>query len=120
MKEFAFFILASVGMSHIMVDGSIFNSFKSWLSMDSDNKFMKLSKWIRTKILELFNCYQCSGLWSGVITGMLFSAAGIEVFSHDMSYLSFAITWFCFGCVTSLLSVTAAVVLTWIQAKSGV
>jgi uncharacterized Tic20 family protein len=62
--NFTLFVTAAIGLSHIIADSSIISPVKVWLS----NK-----GW--TKIVDMMNCYQCNGFWSGVFIYMLYLAS---------------------------------------------
>ncbi len=75
--DFFLYIFAAVGLSHILADGSIMIPIKLWLSGEEKNWFSKrLFRWkpdgfLNNKILNLLNCYQCNGWWSGLITAIV-------------------------------------------------
>jgi hypothetical protein len=55
------FILAVIGMTHIVVDSEIMEPVETWAE-----------DWLPSKLhYALFNCYQCSGFWCGVMLGLL-------------------------------------------------
>ena len=55
MSNVAIFILASWGLTHLMVSGKILEGIRNWLI-------------IRSTFFEgLLTCYQCSGFWSGLV-----------------------------------------------------
>lgn len=56
--EFVLFIMAAVGLSHVIADGSIFASLKVWLHGTG---------WFGQKLVEMANCYQCNSWWSGLL-----------------------------------------------------
>lgn len=100
--ELLVFSFATVGMSHIIVDGSIFNPFKTWLEKGG---------WLKGKLLSLMNCYQCSGFWSGVFVGL-----NMWLLGADPVHNIFAL--FLYGCMGGLLSPSVAIVIMWIQSNS--
>jgi len=102
------FILATIGMSHTLVDGSIFNPFKVWLEKGG---------WFRTKLLNLMNCYQCSGWWSGLFTGSLMCVMGVDPLNCGLSWMP--LSAFIYGCAGSYLSPQAAIFIVWIQTHTG-
>jgi len=61
--NFILYILAAVGLSHILADGSIFSSFKFWLS--------EKDTWWSRPFLNMMNCYQCNGFWSGLVVFLI-------------------------------------------------
>lgn len=119
MVELLMFIFSAVGLSHILVDGSIFNGFKAWLAADkSENLLMNwftnlgMIRWGRAKLLALMNCYQCSGFWAGVAVGLILWCLDL-----DPLHATSCIVLFCYGCAASFLSTFAAVTQLWIQSK---
>ena len=55
------FILAVIGMTHIVVDSEIMEPVEDWAK-----------GWLPTSLHNaLFNCYQCSGFWCGIVLGLL-------------------------------------------------
>lgn len=87
------FILATVGMTHIIIDGSIFQFLRDWINKNLPEKFAKL-----------FQCYMCLGFWCGVIMGFL-------LFSNDPFQI------FACGCAGSILSQTMAIILNLLEAS---
>src|SRR6185503_2384959 len=61
--NFTLYVLAAVGMSHILADASVIAPFKLWLSGKNN--------WFGKKLLEMLNCYQCNGFWSGFAVAVL-------------------------------------------------
>lgn len=115
MIEFIIFVVAAIGMGHIIVDGVIFNPLKKWLEKESQ---FGLVTWTKRKILEMMNCYQCSGFWSGLFVGLCLWLSG-----HDP--LGMNVTWFIvpvlfiYGCAGSYLSNMAALLMIWLQMNSS-
>ena len=60
--------------------------FKFWLSQE-ENWFTK--SWFSRKFLEMLNCYQCNGWWSGLLVAI-------------MGY--FGLTWILWAFAISLVS----------------
>lgn len=57
------FIVAVIGMAHIVVDGEIMEPVDEWART-----------WMPTRLHHgLFECYQCSGFWCGVVLSPLVS-----------------------------------------------
>jgi len=88
------FALATVGMSHIIVDGKIFMPVKKWLN-----------KWLPSSIYQLFDCYQCSGTWCGFVCGSI-------ILSNN-----FLVIFLC-GMAGSFLAVVAASFLNFMEAQT--
>lgn len=92
------FALSTIGMAHIIVDGSIMEWFR---------KFMK-STTIKMGVPSLggvVDCYLCCGTWCGFLMGLIW-----------VSYNPFQI--FACGCAGGFLANFAAVFLNWIEAAT--
>jgi hypothetical protein len=100
MIELLVFLFASIGMAHIMVDGTIFNPFKTWLAAPSKWKFLT---WCKGKLLNLMNCYQCSGFWAGLFTGLMMWANGSDPLyaTHGWSIIPIMFVYACAGSFAS-------------------
>lgn len=94
------FILASIGMTHIIVDGTIFDGVRGWLKK-------KLSE----KVYSLFECYQCAGFWCGMVAGYFTIAIFMPFWTQVF------ITFFC-GCAGSYLSALAAIHMNALEART--
>lgn len=80
-------------MTHIIIDGSIFQSFRNWIKQNLPEKFAKL-----------FECYMCLGFWCGAILGLgIVSSNPVEIFAC--------------GCAGSILSQATAIVLNLLEAS---
>jgi hypothetical protein len=91
-----FFALAVIGMTHIIVDSSIFQPVRDWVKNKLPGFF--------SRIIE---CYQCCGTWVGFfVTFWLISWHPVVVLLG--------------GCAASFLSYLAAVVLTYFESQSVV
>lgn len=111
MLELILFILATVGMSHILVDGSIFAPFKMWLSKEG------YCRWFRMKLLSLMNCYQCSGWWSGGTIALIMWFCGYDPLHVAWDWFH-APLLFVYACAGSYLSTMAAVLILLAQEES--
>jgi len=60
MVELVIFILASAGLTHILVDGEIMEPIR-----------VRLEKTLTNKIYRVFECHQCAGFWVGIFIGIL-------------------------------------------------
>jgi len=55
------FLLAVSGMTHIVVDSEIMEPVDEWAK-----------SWMPARLHHgLFECYQCSGFWCGIVLGLL-------------------------------------------------
>ena len=84
--DLLYFILASWGMTQIIVYGSIFESLREWIS--------ERSFWLGT----LIHCPMCTGFWAGVF---LFGINGFtELFNFEYNIANL----FILGCLASATS----------------
>jgi hypothetical protein len=105
MVELILFLLAAIGMCHIMVDGSILNPFKKWLE-----KPTWMLSWSKGKLLAMLSCYQCSGFWAGALIGLLMWYTGCDpLHVKNLSIL------FCYACAGSYIGTKAAVLMMKLQ-----
>lgn len=94
MIEFLLFIIATIGMTKIIVDSSIFSPIRDFFSPPTKSneecpKINPFRKWIGNMMM----CHQCSGFWCGLICGWKlfypsFSYGDILLFGFAGSYLS--------------------------------
>jgi len=93
--EIVLFCLGCVGMSHIIIEGKIFEGVRAWLKPR-----------LPGMLYSLFECYQCTGFWVGLFC----------------SYFVFGnITWgqvFVGGCAGSFLSAIGALIMNYLEAKT--
>ena len=94
---FLVFAFGSIGMTHIIVDGAIFDKPREWLR----NKFPQ-----DHFITKLTGCYQCTGFWVGVVMGAALVSYNPLVF-------------FACGCASSFLSDWAAIYLNSLEANTA-
>ena len=59
------FVLASVGLTLILVDSTIFHPVRVWIRK-------KNYQWLN----DMISCYQCMGFWSGLFCGILMLLPG--------------------------------------------
>jgi hypothetical protein len=104
MTSVLLFIFASIGLTHILVDSSIFAEIRDWLRVKIDaNVWPPLA----AKLNKLLGCYQCMGFWCGLFTGVL--AYGWHP----------GILFLC-ACASSFLSMWGAVYLNYLEANAVV
>jgi hypothetical protein len=84
MVLFLLFAFGVVGMSHIIIEGSIFSKPREFLK---DH--------LPATLYSLFECYQCCGFWCGILGGLI-------CFEPTLGQVFLA------GCAGSLLSNLAA------------
>jgi hypothetical protein len=92
------FVLSTIGMTHIIVDGSILEGFRTF--------FKKLTARIGLEhIGSIVDCYLCAGTWCGFFMGYIWITQNpFEVFAC--------------GCAGGFLSNTAASILNWIESST--
>lgn len=61
-KNFLIFIISTIGLTNIIVHGKI---------LDNIGLRPFLKKNLYSNIFELFECYECTGFWSGLILGAI-------------------------------------------------
>jgi hypothetical protein len=73
MTEIILFTFGTIGMTHIIVDGTIFEPVRNYIKSRSNNAFFKI-------LDKIVMCNQCMGFWSGVFCGMLVFKFGLLLF----------------------------------------
>lgn len=95
-------ILAGVGLSHLIVDASIFSRPRGWI-------VEKGPSWLKT----LITCYQCTGLWTGLFAGLL---SGIFINEWTTSWFGrIGAVPLLYGFAVSYLSMAAAALLNYLD-----
>jgi hypothetical protein len=96
MSNLIMYVLATIGMTHIIVDGSITESFRTF--------FKKACLKFNLKTLSgLVDCYLCAGTWCGFLMGYAWiSNKPLQVFAC--------------GCAGGFLANFAAVLINYIEA----
>jgi len=105
MENFLLFAFASVGMAHIIVDGSIMESSRDYVKKFSQKiNFPKLG--------ELVECYLCCGTWTGFFIGYI-------IFGYHINDILLSVlTTFACGCAGGFLSNLAAMILNYIESAT--
>lgn len=93
--EIFLFALGVIGMTHIIVDASIFQ----WLRDLID-------KYLSEKVAKGIHCYQCTGFWSGILCGWI-AFANISVLQLFLA-----------GCAGSLLANFMAIYMNYLEAQT--
>lgn len=90
------FILATIGLTNILVHGKILDLIK--IEGKSIRQWMHNTPWSE----ELFSCYECTGFWAGLVCGLVLFP-----------------WWLCFMCAFagSVLSQTYTDILYLIRSK---
>lgn len=102
MVEFLIFAFSTIGMTHILVDGSIMEPLRVFVkSLAARVKVPKLG--------EIIDCYLCTGTWCGFLMG------GVWLVDLEPS-ASCALRVLGCGCAGGFLSNLAAMVLNYLEA----
>ena len=96
MTPFLLFVLSSVGMTFIIVDSTIMEPVR-----------LRLKQILPEYIYKVFECYQCSGFWCGIISGLI-------LLTHNIFELALC------GCAASFLSVLCANILNYLEINTSV
>lgn len=113
-RDLILLVFGSVGMTAIIVEGTIFVPVKDFMEKYIPKIYGTDSAGNRTFLMKLLNCYQCTGFWSGVFIGMLLYAdysSGINLV-NSLKYV------FAGACAASCCSVFFANFMTYLEANS--
>lgn len=101
MFELILVLLAIVGLTHLIVDSTIFNRYirtplhnylylkekrypegeEQFVLDDKGEKILKKQSWFRRRLVEadeMMSCYQCSGFWSGIAVGSIWLVCTLD------------------------------------------
>lgn len=92
MEHFLLFVFAAIGFTLLVVDSYILQDFRNFLKTK-----------LNSKIYKVFECYQCMGFWTGIISGAIIIS------------LNPFIIFLC-GCAGSFLSMLGGSFLTYLEA----
>lgn len=95
MSEITLFIFASIGLTHIIVDGKIFEPLRNFVK-----------KYCPQKFYDLITCPQCLGLYMGFICGWL---CFTQIDLYQIAACGFA---------SSFLASFAGIVMNYLEAQS--
>jgi hypothetical protein len=101
-------LLGGVGMTTIIVEGTIFLPIKDFLK-----KFMP--KFFMT----MLDCHQCCGFWSGIFVSLFFLNPVDASGDWSLSLYNFGKN-FATGCSVSLLAVFWATLMLFIESKTSI
>ena len=108
MHEFLLFSFAAIGLTLIVVDGSIFAPIRDALVEKSfdpiKNKVVETFKNPIGFLKDLTDCYQCSGVWVGWLLGLILKWSLVHTFAA--------------GFASSFLALLGAALLNYIEAKT--
>lgn len=124
MVDFLLFCLASVGMTLILVRGSLFASFREKLALEAEriqNTRQKKKQAAGFSLIEfvggMLHCVQCTGFWCGLFCGFFlltsdsvwigFSSMGPRLLFNRILML------FCCGLAGSFLASVGDILVEW-------
>jgi hypothetical protein len=107
MADLLLFVLAAVGMTHIVVDGTIFDPVRTWAEkpIKWTIPFKRFFDWVKTKLSNIMGCHQCCGFWCGVVVALIFLT-----YNPLMLLL--------YGCASSIMSMWARGYLDSLEAQT--
>jgi hypothetical protein len=97
-----FVILAGIGLSHLIVDGSIFHRPRGWVVSHGP-------EWLK----QLVTCYQCTGFWTGAVSAFAYGCY-VDEWNADWTgrLLLFPLLY---GFIVSYLSMAGAALLNYLD-----
>jgi len=96
--DLVLFVLSVVGMTLIVVDGSILQKFRDFVKYLSNK--MKMPS-----LGTIVDCYLCSGTWCGFLMGFVWiSSNPLKIFAC--------------GCAGAFLANSAAILLNWVESAT--
>lgn len=95
MFDLILFILATIGMTLIIVDGKIAQPFRKWARSKKS-----------TFLIDIISCHQCCGFWSGIFCGIM----------TLLPYYLILNKLFLFGCAASFVSMLGAIIVDYYNA----
>jgi len=99
MTSLILFILGSIGLTKIVIDGSIAHPFREWVRETKPvykvpGFITKLTKVQEIEIADLISCPQCCGFWSGIFCGVLTLIPAWFIFNQLLLF-AFASSYVC-------------------------
>lgn len=95
------FILACIGLTHILVDSRLFEPVRNWII---EKKFEFLA--------NILSCYQCCGVYSGFFLALICDPLGGYAEWGWFGYFTQAFLW---GFASSYLSMLAAALMNYLD-----
>ncbi|MDR0336546.1 MAG: DUF1360 domain-containing protein [Planctomycetaceae bacterium] len=125
MVDFLLFALASVGMTLILVRGTLFQPFRDFLvhraeriRFNREQKGYSSGFTLTEFFLGLLSCAQCTGFWCGIFCGFFFITSDTCWVwlnnIHNRYLFNRILMLFCCGAAGSFLSVVGDIFLEWL------
>jgi hypothetical protein len=127
MVNLILFLLASIGLSHILVESTVAEPIRQWFkgrAPQNDENGVSLPpnskwQWLCGKISYVLGCYQCSGAWTGWLMALLLLTQWTNVGTMHNLLINMAIV-IPAGFAASIASNFAAILLTYLEANAMV
>jgi hypothetical protein len=100
MEMLILLLLASIGMTNILLYGDIFEKPRLWWYT-----------WLPQFWHKLIECHMCMGFWTGMVVAAMMMAAHMIPFAW--------LAMFLYGCAASFVNVLSTHVQTWFEANSN-
>jgi hypothetical protein len=127
MSDFLFFVIASVGMTLILVRGDIFKEVRNWITsfapkLPTQVEVQQIAgqdvpvqptlplttfQYLCQKIIMAIHCCQCTGFWCGALCGIWY----VYFTSDTVNIVDGLPKLFLCGCIGSVCSLTADILL---------
>jgi len=91
--KLVFFIVSTIGLTNILVDGMIFDGVRTLLR-----------KCLPVMVYKVFECHQCMGTWAGFLCGYFIFGADIFIIA-------------CCGFAGSFAAVLGSLAISYIESK---
>lgn len=108
MTELVLFVLGSIGFTMIMVGSTIMNTPREW----AKKKFPFIG--------GVFDCYQCMGWWTGLVSFfILFNMSPyVGLLGWSLGFMGYLFKAVIAGCASSFLSVLTMTYLNYLEART--
>lgn len=86
MESLILFILGTIGLAHVIIDGSIMSWFRDGIKNVSSFLSEKLKIQGLKRLGDVVDCYLCCGVWCGFLMGIIWiSYNPIKVFACGLA-----------------------------------
>lgn len=111
MLLFVLFCIAVIGLTSIVVDSHISELVKNKFFNDSEGRPREDLTRLQREIKYMTNCYQCSGLWVGLILGVIVNPLDGQAF--------LPVLWLLYAFAGSYLGILGAALLNYLDVVKG-
>lgn len=111
MTDLLLFVLATIGMTKIIVDGKIAQPFREWVRKENPTfktpkLIAKLTKIEEIHLMDITTCVQCCGFWSGIFCGLMILLPWWLIFNK----------LFLYACASSYICMLGSVIVDYYNA----